>query len=63
MQISGANQMDILPRIYLVDDDEHIRSMLSRMLQTRYQVTCFSRAHEFLDVAAALAAIIHQTAL
>jgi len=46
--------MDALPRVYVVDDDEQMRRLLSRQLQPDYEVTCFETARNFLDVASAL---------
>ena len=47
--------MDALPRVYVVDDDERMRRLLTRQLQADYDVMCFAAARHFLDVAAALA--------
>jgi two-component system response regulator FixJ len=46
--------MNELPRIYVVDDDERMRRVLSRQLQADYDVMCFASAKHFLDVASAL---------
>jgi two-component system, LuxR family, response regulator FixJ len=46
--------MTDLPRIYVVDDDEQMRRLLSRQLQADYDVMCFAIARHFLDVASAL---------
>ena len=46
--------MDPLPRVYVVDDDEQMRSVLSRLLRSEYEVICFAAARQFLDVASAL---------
>jgi two-component system, LuxR family, response regulator FixJ len=48
--------MSARPRIYVVDDDEQMRRLLSRQLQADYDVMCFAAARHFLDVAPALAA-------
>ena len=46
--------MTDLPRVYVVDDDEQMRRLLSRQLQTDYDAMCFAAAEHFLDVASAL---------
>jgi two-component system response regulator FixJ len=46
--------MNELPRIYVVDDDEQMRRLVSRQLQADYDVMCFATAKHFLDVASAL---------
>jgi two-component system, LuxR family, response regulator FixJ len=46
--------MNALPRVYVVDDDEQMRTILSRLLQAEYNVICFAAARQFLDVAPAL---------
>src|SRR6266404_491090 len=48
--------MNELPRIYVVDDDEQMRRLLSRQLQADYDVMGFAAALHFLDVASALTA-------
>ncbi len=48
--------MNALPRVYVVDDDEQMRTALSRLLQAEYSVICFAAARQFLDVAPALLA-------
>lgn len=47
--------MDALPKVYVVDDDEQMRRLLSRQLQAEYDAVCFASARHFLDVASALA--------
>jgi len=46
--------MNAMPRIYVVDDDEPIRTSLNVLLQGDHDVMCFAAARPFLDVAAAL---------
>jgi len=46
--------VNTLPRVYVVDDDEQMRRLLTRQLQTHYDVMCFATARHFLDVASAL---------
>jgi two-component system response regulator FixJ len=46
--------METLAKVYIVDDDEHMRRVLTRQLQAEYDVMCFAAARHFLDVAAAL---------
>jgi len=48
--------MSQLPRVYVVDDDELMRRLLSRQLHADYDVMSFAAAKHFLDVAAALTA-------
>jgi two-component system, LuxR family, response regulator FixJ len=43
-----------MQRVYLVDDDELVRSALSRQLKGDYDVMCFAAARHFLDAAEAL---------
>ncbi|MGC2412814.1 MAG: response regulator [Stellaceae bacterium] len=45
-----------MPRVYVVDDDEQMRRLLTRQLQADYDVMCFAAAKHFLDVAAVLSA-------
>jgi two-component system, LuxR family, response regulator FixJ len=46
--------MKVLPRVYILDDDEQMRILLNRLLSAEYDVMCFAAAQHFLDVAAAL---------
>ena len=46
--------MSALSRVYVVDDDDQMRRLLSRQLQADYDVMCFAAARHFLDVASAL---------
>jgi two-component system response regulator FixJ len=46
--------MNAIPRVYVVDDDEQMRRVLTRQLRSDYDVMCFAAAKHFLDVAAAL---------
>ena len=46
--------MNALPRVYVVDDDEHILRLLGRQLGTEYDVMCFSSAIHFLDASGSL---------
>ena len=46
--------MSALPKVYVVDDDEQMRTALTRLLQAEYEVICFAAARQFLDVAPAL---------
>ncbi len=48
--------MSALPRVYVVDDDETMRRLLTRLLRDEYDVMCFAAAGHFLEVAPALAA-------
>jgi two-component system response regulator FixJ len=41
-------------RIYVVDDDEQMRTLLRRSLQSDYDVMCFASAKHFIEVAEAL---------
>jgi two-component system, LuxR family, response regulator FixJ len=54
--MAGGVAMNALPRIYVVDDDEQMRIVLTRLLQDEYDVMCFATAGHFLEVAPALAA-------
>jgi two-component system response regulator FixJ len=51
---AGDASMSALPRVYVVDDDEQMRTMLSRLLRAEYEVICFAAAPQFLEVASAL---------
>lgn len=46
--------MNVPPRVYVVDDDEQMRHVLSRILTPEYDVICFALARQFLEVASAL---------
>jgi two-component system response regulator FixJ len=46
--------MNELPRVYIVDDDEQMRRLLTRLLQHEYDVMAFSAAVHFLDVSSVL---------
>jgi two-component system response regulator FixJ len=46
--------MNALPRVYVVDDDEQMRRLLTRQLRSEYDVMCFAAAPPFLDAASAL---------
>jgi two-component system, LuxR family, response regulator FixJ len=46
--------MNALPRVYVVDDDEQMRRLLTRQLRSEYDVMCFAAAPHFLDAASAL---------
>jgi len=47
--------MNAIPRVYVLDDDEQMRKVLSRQLQADYDVMCFDTARHFLEVIPALA--------
>jgi two-component system, LuxR family, response regulator FixJ len=44
------------PKVYVVDDDEQMRTLVRRVLEPDYGVIAFPDAQQFLDVAGALAA-------
>lgn len=46
--------MNALPRVYVVDDEEQMRRVLSRLLRADYDVMAFEAARHFLDAAPSL---------
>jgi two-component system response regulator FixJ len=46
--------MSAAARVYVVDDDEMVRTSLTLQLQPAYDVMCFAIARHFLDAASAL---------
>jgi len=52
--IIGATEMNV-PTVYIVDDDEQMRTLVRRILEADYTVIPFADGRQFLDVAPALA--------